>query len=426
MADDVQNDNAPSEPHIRTYATDVAKLTGKALPHDIRNEPAPKKPETAKPPLERPEPPPARIIPRAPTTGESRAQVLERLQRRKETTPPPTPAPAAFMPIPRAQTTNETKEQVLERLKRAASAPAPAPIHTYKTDFADETKAKGASRISMVAAEQDAPTRAPEVVKRQSRTGVFAVVGGVILVLFGAGAVFLAYRFVTSGPAIPTETFIPSLIFADERIALSGSGEELRQGLITAGASTLRDGDVALVYMMYSTTTSEGVTEERVVSGNVLFEALRLPAPNILTRNVEPESTLGTIHAGGEIRPFFILKVASYERTFAGMLSWEGTMERDLRELYPVHPEPVVAPPPSTGTSTVTSTPATTTPALPEPALPRLSFVDEVVENHDVRVLRDGLGRTVMLYGYRDKETLIIARSEVAFSELLERLASSR
>jgi hypothetical protein len=53
-------------------------------------------------------------------------------------------------------------------------------------------------------------------------------------------------------------------------------------------------------------------------------------------------------------------------------------------------------------------------------------FVDAVIDNHDVRVLKDEQGRQLMLYGYRDKETLIIARSEKAFSELLARLSSTR
>ena len=113
------------------------------------------------------------------------------------------------------------------------------------------------------------------------------------------------------------------------------------------------------------------------------------------------------MNAGAESRAFFIMKVSSYERTFAGMLEWEPRMLADLELLYPPH----------ANESTGTSTPAVT--ALP-------SFSDEIVSNRDVRVLRDSVGRSLILYGYRDKETLIVARDEAAFAELLERLSTSR
>jgi hypothetical protein len=49
-----------------------------------------------------------------------------------------------------------------------------------------------------------------------------------------------------------------------------------------------------------------------------------------------------------------------------------------------------------------------------------------VVQNRDVRIFRDEEGRTVLLYGFRDKETLIIARDEASYLALVDRMNISR
>jgi hypothetical protein len=123
----------------------------------------------------------------------------------------------------------------------------------------------------------------------------------------------------------------------------------------------------------------------------------------------------GIVNAGGAETPFFILSVSSYSNTFAGMLSWETVMPRDLAVLFPAHPTVVAA---------ATSSPATSTPQTVP--LPAAAFKDEVVSNHDVRIYRDPAGRSVLVYGYWNQSTLILARDPAAFAEIAERLATSR
>lgn len=385
MADQITEPVTSGASHIRTFAKDAASLSGKPLP-----KPAP---------VTTPAPEPVRLVPPAPIT--------------------PT--------IPAALPVDKEKEAAIARLKAKVvlpSSPLPpepvaplpplmkdapvanAPIHTYKTDFAEHVQDKGASRISVLAAQQDAQTQAPVILKEKKRSALPIVLLSLFLIVGGVGGVYVAYHFATREVA-PSDLFIPSLIFADERVALSGSGQELRQGLAAAkGNEPLSDGGVLVAYITYATTTDKG-TVEVPATGGELFAALQLPAPDILLRNVADESTVGAVRAGGEERPFFLLRVDSYERTYAGMLAWEPTMERDLTVFYPAYPSE-----------------ATTTPATEDPF--RVSFVDDIVDNHDVRVLRDGEGKTLMLYGYRDKDTLVIARNEAAFSELLNRLAATR
>jgi hypothetical protein len=112
-----------------------------------------------------------------------------------------------------------------------------------------------------------------------------------------------------------------------------------------------------------------------------------------------------------------VFGVTSYERTFAGMLAWERSMMRDLVTLYPSREGGNLTP---TATSTIIGT---STPVFVEPIRPQDAFTDAIVANHDVRVLRDTAGQSLVLYGYVGKDLLILARDEAAYAALLGRLS---
>lgn len=436
MADDTVTPvtNTPTQNAFRTYAKDAASLGGKvsapATPAVQKPQPAPtpitpsepvsQTTAPQQPPTIEPNLPPAHIIPKAPSTDETRESVLARLRNKVGIQTPQ----ATTAPKPK----DKDREAVLARLQskaqeRPVSTPtpqeqAPAPIHTYKTDFADRTKNTGASRISIVAREQDAGTQ-PQTLKIKSNNR-FVFLGGFALIILGAGSIALAYALVTGKPVIPSSYSVPSLILPNERVEIRGSDAELRSALVALEEQTA-EGEVTVAYLTFASTTPEGNILNIPAEGGALIAALSLPAPDIVLRNISPESTVGVVHVGEESRPFFILRVDSYERTFAGMLTWEATLARDLAFFYPTPKQTF----PTLSADTATSTTASTTP--PEsfaPYVPR--FVDKVVDNYDIRVLYGPYGESVMLYGYKDKTTLIIVRNEDAFREIIKRLASSR
>ena len=297
-------------------------------------------------------------------------------------------------------------------LPRKIVADAPAPLHTYKTDFADRIDTKAASNFSVLAAEQDARRGEPQPAAKPKSVIPTLLMSG-LLVVVGAVGVYAAYSFATRTPVLPLAATVPSLVFADEYKELTGTGDTLMEELAATAREPLVSGNVLVTYVTSATTTPKGVFAQPL-PGGALIANLQLPAPDILLRNLELASTVGIISAGEEIRPFFVLRVSSYERTFAGMLDWEDTIERDLDRLYPRYPDP--SPP-----ANATSTPELDTP-LPVAVPEAPEFVNAIVANHDVRVLRDSFGRSILLYGYRDKATLIIARDEAAFRELVGRL----
>lgn len=295
------------------------------------------------------------------------------------------------------------------------------PLKTYADDFSQRMKEKHAVLATVLAAEQDAASGAPHgALEKTPRGNILYVVAGVVLLIAGITGAYIAYTryLINLSPLILAPT-VSAPIFVDEREEISGTQPAaILQAIEQSVTRTLAPGTVRLLYIASLSAAPDSV-----------FSSLHLSAPDILLRNINADGSMvgivsagGTAASGGNVHsvqsPFFILSVVSYSDTFGGMLSWEPLMPRNLGQLFPSYPPPPV----STATATTTRpTTATTSAASTQP-----NFHDEVVSNHDVRVYRDEAGRSVLLYGYWNRTTLVIARDTAAFTEILQRLATSR
>lgn len=304
----------------------------------------------------------------------------------------------------------------------AASA-KPTPLQTYADDFSQRMKETHASAATVLAVEQDSATGAPDMEEppASSRGNFLYVLAGVVLLALGGAGAYVAYtRYAWQMQPVILTPSISAPIFVDEREQISGTGTALAQAIVKSATRPLTAGAVRFLYLDSSITTES------------VFSSLRTPAPDILRRNVNAAGSMaGLVSAGGNRNPFFILSVVSYSDTFSGMLSWETQMPQDLALLFPPHPlpEPIRSSATSTmATSTAKTNVKTLASATTTPNVPTFQpgFIDKVVANHDTRIYRDGAGKTVLLYGYWNQTTLVIARDEAAFTELLQRLATSR
>lgn len=327
-----------------------------------------------------------------------------------KTSPPPPPAPVPPKPAPPPEPPPIIVPP--EPVK-------PSPIETYGGDFANRMKEEHASTATVLAAEQDAREGAPQPTPQQSsRSNLPYVIAGTLLLIAGIAGAYVAYtHYETIRAPILFAPSASAPIFVDDREKIAGGGPVLFQAIGQSINRPLASGAVRLLYTASSTEGTESV-----------FAALKAPAPDILRRNVRTAGSMaGVVHVGNSQNPFFILSVLSYRDTFSGMLSWEPRIRNDLEALFPPYPT-------ATSTPVATSTPITgaskgavkiTAGAKPAPAV-AAAFVDDTVANHDVRIYRDALGRSVLLYGYWNQTTLVIARDPAAFTEILQRLATSR
>jgi len=288
-----------------------------------------------------------------------------------------------------------------------------SPLETYAGDFLYKMRDTKASTATVLATEQDNAAKAHKTAQKSSHSILYISVG-VLLLIAGASGVYIAYTSNSIEPAIILAPTIQTPIPVGEREEISGTGIALLQSIEQSISNPPAPGVVRLLYSVNATTT-----------GNSIFSALQLPAPDVLLRNINASgSMVGILDA----QPFFILSVASYGQTFAGMLSWEPVMARDLKTLFQSYlpAQSIVIAPIATSTLTTTkSKNATTTTATQSAPVFIAGFRDEVINSHDARVYRDSNGRSILLYGYWNQKILVIARDPAAFTDIINRLASA-
>jgi hypothetical protein len=133
------------------------------------------------------------------------------------------------------------------------------------------------------------------------------------------------------------------------------------------------------------------------LSANDMFSILAKGMPPQLLRAVDGPYMIG-LYALGETFPFIILATSDYGVSFSGMLEWEKNMPKDLGTIFEISPEDLVNP----------------------------EFKDESIRNKDLRVLVGENRKTVLLYSFLDKNTILITKNEDAFNAILGKYQTSR
>ena len=387
------------EKYIRTFAKDmeIFKKGGTPGLSPLKESPSGTSERIVLPPKEAITPPPVEPL------------IPEPLLPMKPVVVVPAPLPP---PVPKVTPIPPPVPEVTP-LPPPVELPGAQPLKTYSEDFRERMSETHASTATILAAEQDAAPLISQAVPEKSgeqRRNLWYVITTVFLFLLGSVGVYVAYaHYLTKTAPVLIAPVASTPIFVDSRATVSGTGSVLMQAIEQSVAQPLTPNSIRLLSFDASATTSTDV-----------FSALDLHAPGILLRNIDvPGSMAGVINTSNGQSPFFILSVGSYTTTFSGMLSWEPTMQTYLGTLFPLYSMM------STASSTATTTRAVPTNTTASTSTTNGGFRDEVVSNHDVRIYRDALGRSILLYGYWNQTTLVIARDPVAFTEILARLATS-
>jgi hypothetical protein len=142
----------------------------------------------------------------------------------------------------------------------------------------------------------------------------------------------------------------------------------------------------------------------RVVTAGEFLSALGAVIPGDLAQSLSDEYFFG-VHSLDQNVPILVLPLTDYEHAFAGMLGWEKSISDDLRPLF-------------------THVPAET--LMSDGTLVSRKFEDVIIQNYDVRILKDAAGTVRLLYSFPTRNFLIIAESPNSFVEILSRLRAER
>ena len=150
--------------------------------------------------------------------------------------------------------------------------------------------------------------------------------------------------------------------------------------------------------LTFTTKDVEGLTRDATTQE--VFAAIALSSvPNTLLHSLSESLLFGVYSGQNSLTGYLLIRSRSYPDTFASMLNWEKTMPRDIIPmLHPEYRRTMLA------------------------NLIGREFIDERIGNTDTRILRDVNGTTLIVYKVVNKETLVVAGNEEAFSGLVSTL----
>jgi hypothetical protein len=221
----------------------------------------------------------------------------------------------------------------------------------------------------------------------------------VLLVLAVIGVGFIYNEFVLK-TALPTIT-IPANRFLSINSEVDVSMETLARGsLINTLTSAVRNVERGEIEHLVIKKSEEG---NPLLTTNELFKGLESRAPGSLVRSLDPLFMLGVLGRapeGGGSSIFLIIRLASFENAYAGMLAWEENMAQDIGALF-------------------------ATAELLRNLPPETTFIDVTDRNKDLRMLSLE-DRPVLLYSFFDNNKLIITDSLETLRTLIDRLTREK
>ncbi len=291
--------------------------------------------------------------------------------------------------------THEENPFKSETLKGYVPNPDLKSLRTFQGDMQEHIEVKKETVATIAIAEQkkkiehNEPTYTePQVRSSQtSRSGLFVVVGIICLIIGGtiSGAIYFLHTKSTDTPNVQIVKTLISFTEKKEIVLPTLEVGSLAAVLLQEQGSFKSEANSVL----YTAFTNNG-TEVKPAD---LFRLVAKNAGDALKRNIS-DAMFG-IYSYNTNEIFIMVRPEDFGIVYSGMLDWESTLGGNMSSFFPLLKQHL-----------------TTNPSI---------FTDETYKNKDVRVIRNESGKTVLLYGFIDKSTLVITANENIFEAILSR-----
>lgn len=289
---------------------------------------------------------------------------------------------------------NQTEKNTLE-IERGNTTREHA-LRTYSSDVAKALKQNQGSVIKIAMAEEKKRRESLQGFNEQKESKKWLVWIFVFLLL---GAITLLSVWYINRPkevVIETKTGLQnSEIFVErEKIfLLEGGRSTIIQNIDQAKKEMQSQNNQMMnIYMLLGANTSN-----KKATFDDLMSYLGNDTPKAFSVSTVKDFMLGIENREGVVSPFFILKADSFEELFPGMINWEDEIVLDTYEIFGIEEYLIND-------------------------LSERSWQDKLVNNKDMRYLYDETGSVVLVYGYAEPETIVLAESQETFDRVLGRL----
>ncbi|MDP3763922.1 MAG: hypothetical protein Q8Q92_04795 [bacterium] len=280
-------------------------------------------------------------------------------------------------------------------------------IRTFQGDVAEAILKQQESLVSIQQAERlkggsvGSSTSASSEDSKRRRGFFFLLSGGIVLFILGTvGAWYTYNEFVrkTATPtvAMPADRFISANTITD--LDLTDASREILINAVSKAKENVEPGEIR--HIVLRKTAGDGYP---ILSTGEFLNILESQAPASLVRAFSPLfmfGALGQSPATNGASSFLIIKLTSFENTFAGMLLWEKSLAGDLGPLFAAS-------------------------NLLKDIIPGLAFTDLTDRNKDIRELLLE-NQPVLLYSFFDNNMLIITDNIETLRTIFDRLTREK
>jgi len=277
-----------------------------------------------------------------------------------------------------------------EKVEQQEAGKAPIKsLRTYQGDVEEAVQKSHLSASSILVAEQnrkDGKLLELETPEDSGARNKFYILVGSILLVLGITTISAMYYLKSKEEVIIEQKTKTLIAYSEEKtISIASSTKEdfIREVLAKKDAFQLPVNSVLYLNIIDNLGNPEKIEK--------FFNLVTPLIPPSLARSFSDEYIFG-IYSFDTNEPFLILTTNDFASSWSGMLKWEKDMVVDFGKLFSL-PQNII--------STVNQ------------------FKDETQRNKDLRVLRAANGKTVLLYSFVDKNTLVITANESIFNAIV-------
>ena len=265
----------------------------------------------------------------------------------------------------------------------------PKSLRTYQGDVDEVIGKNKISTTTILVAEQERKERERQnipVPKDNTARNKFFIILGSGLLLLGVITVNTVYYVKSRMETALIQQTKTLMVFSKEldlSIASSTRSELIRRMVLEKQSFKLPLNSVLYINTVNVTGQMASTTD--------MLSLLGPRMPGALSRSFDNKYMLG-VYSYDTNEVFIILTTSDFTQSFPGMLSWEKDMSSDLGGLFGLN-------------QNASST--------------QNRFVDLALRNKDIRVLKDSDNKTLFLYSFIDKNTLLITKNENIFNAII-------
>lgn len=320
-------------------------------------------------------------------------------------------------------------------------------VRTFEQDVAESMQTKQATVLHVALAEQE-HTQEVQIETSKKRTNGFLYFVSFLFILGAFGIALYAYFFYVPQQkgALPvglvtSKDFVVSDATFSVEVDLNNKTQSVALLADTNSIDTTL-GTLTHIVPFISETTPEGKKVNRTITSQEFFAFVGKNVPDIFKRSLTQDITFVRV-MDEDLRAGIIVQSNDYERTIVGLNAWEKTIVADLEKVFnysrrieikelvetvtqtEVTKETEVYDPKTKKTKLVTSTstePVSTFEEKVSYITDEVSFGNSVRKNIELRIAKGTSEKEYLVYGFPERDTLVIAGSVDVFLRIVSRL----